>query len=54
MDDCELIADVVTVALPWIDKELSTLAWEPIAFCATFVPVCSIPCCDTNSDPEQA
>ncbi len=40
-------------ALPWLQKEIDTVAWTPEAFCATVIPVCQMPCCDTPSTPEQ-
>jgi hypothetical protein len=53
MAACELVADVAVKALPTIAKDVEELAWDPIAVCATFIPVCTMPCCDTNTTPEQ-
>lgn len=40
--------------LPWIDKQLNTLAWDiPLGFCSVFVPVCLNPCCTAATAPEQ-
>jgi hypothetical protein len=52
-DGCELIASLVVDLMPKIQQGLQTLAWDPIAFCATFIPVCTMNCCPTDTDPEQ-
>jgi hypothetical protein len=52
---CELFVNVtVDGLLPFLDKQLNTLAW-PIAqgVCSLFVPVCFNPCCDADYAPEQ-
>ena len=52
---CEILANVtVEGLLPFLDKQLNTLAW-PIAqgVCSLFVPVCFNPCCDADYAPEQ-
>ena len=49
-----VISGLLEGVLPFLDKELSTLAWDiPETFCAVFIPVCTIPCCDAPTAPEQ-
>lgn len=51
---CETLADDAAQLLPWIDKQLRTLAWDiPETFCSVFVPVCTNPCCASPYTPEQ-
>ena len=55
---CDEIAaagvNISAAAFAFLDKELNTLAWDiPLNFCSVFVPVCKIPCCDSNYAPEQ-
>ncbi len=45
--------DIVNKLLPWIDKELETLAWDAQAVCSNFVKACLNPCCNTSTVPEQ-
>jgi hypothetical protein len=49
-----VVSGLLESVLPFLDKELSTLAWDiPETFCAVFIPVCTIPCCDAPTAPEQ-
>ena len=51
---CDLIAKGLVALLPFIDKQLTTLAWDiPLGFCSVFVPVCTQPCCSEPYVPEQ-
>lgn len=55
---CDSIAaagvNISAAAFAFLDKELDTIAWDiPLNFCAVFVPVCKIPCCDSSYAPEQ-
>jgi len=51
---CEAVVNVTTNLLPWIDKQLNTLAWPiPQGFCSVFLPVCENPCCSEPAVPEQ-
>lgn len=44
----------VIAAVPWINKELSSLAWDvPLGFCSVFVPVCHSPCCEADAPPDE-
>ena len=49
-----LIKTSLQDVLPFLYKELSTLAWDiPETFCSVFIPVCTVPCCATATAPEQ-
>ena len=51
-----VVAGLLDAVLPFLDKELKTLAWDiPETFCAVFIPVCTVPCCSnaTPTAPEQ-
>ena len=51
---CDLIGAGLVALLPFIDKQLTTLAWDiPLGFCSVFVPVCTQPCCNEPFVPEQ-
>eukprot|EP00466_Bigelowiella_natans_P006568 jgi/Bigna1/135272/aug1.28_g9980 len=51
---CDSLVKSTVNTLPWIHKQLTTLAWEiPEAFCSVFIPACSIECCQTEYEPEQ-
>lgn len=52
---CEEIANItVGKVLPFVDKQLTTLAWPiPEGICSVFVPVCPQPCCTDAYVPEQ-
>jgi hypothetical protein len=51
---CEAVVNITTSLLPWIDKELNTIAWPiPQGFCSVFLPVCENPCCSEPAVPEQ-
>lgn len=52
---CDAVASAAGGALPWLAKQLGTLAYDPLAVCSVFVPVCTQPCCDdpTGVAPEQ-
>lgn len=53
---CEKMASGLVNLLPWIKKEVSSLAW-PIAegICSVFIPACKMPCCNASIpyQPEQ-
>lgn len=52
---CEELANLtVSKLLPFVDKQLTTLAWPiPEGICSVFVPVCPQPCCSESFAPEQ-
>jgi len=51
---CDGLVTGLLELLPFLDEQLRTLAWDiPLGFCATFFPVCTIPCCLTDTSPEQ-
>ena len=51
---CDGLLSGLLELLPFLDQQLRTLAWDiPLGFCATFFPVCTIPCCETDTVPEQ-
>ena len=51
---CDGLLSGLLALLPFLDQQLRTLAWDiPLGFCATFFPVCTIPCCETDTVPEQ-
>lgn len=52
---CEEIANItIAKVLPFVDKQLSTLAWPiPEGICSVFIPVCPQPCCTDAFVPEQ-
>jgi len=50
----DLSALIVDNGLPWIVKELNSLAWDiPLTVCSDVAKVCQQPCCLTNNVPEQ-
>ena len=51
---CDVLGEaVVNDLIPFIDKQLLTIAWDAQAFCSNFVPVCFNPCCATPTGPEK-
>jgi len=49
-----LVNSTLENVIPFLDKELRTLAWDiPETFCAVFIPVCTVECCDAPFLPEQ-
>ena len=49
-----LISDTFKSIVPFLYKELTTLAWDiPETFCSVFIPVCTVDCCATPTAPEQ-
>lgn len=51
---CDSVVDGMLELLPFLDKQLNTLAWDiPLGFCSVFFPVCQINCCETPTTPEQ-
>ena len=49
-----LISDTFKTIIPFLYKELTTLAWDiPETFCSVFIPVCTVDCCATPTAPEQ-
>jgi hypothetical protein len=49
-----LINSTLSAIFPFLDQQLSTLAWDiPETFCAVFIPVCTVDCCDSPTTPEQ-
>lgn len=49
---CDDLVTTVDEVLPWLDKQILTLAWDPLAFCSVVVPACTQDCC-VDSTPEQ-
>lgn len=52
---CELLVNTTIEDLvPFLYDQLHTLAWDiPETFCAVFIPVCTVDCCDAPTAPEQ-
>lgn len=53
VDLCDKLAAVPSDLIKFLVSNLDTVAWTPINWCATFVPVCTINCCNTDTAPEQ-
>lgn len=49
---CKAIVQGLGELLPFITKELDSLAWDELALCAA-IGLCSVPCCAAPSTPEQ-